>query len=151
MVRSLCSRVERHSLAATGVFRKLIPFAAKHDTRLVLINRRDFPGSDPYSEDDRRRIAAVQAAPDGLAIIQSFMDDRARELHDFLVAFVKQEAIPRPTADGRGGIVLTSWSWGGTWLTAFVSNLRRFPASDVDLHAYIRRFVLYGESAAAPH
>ena len=129
----------------TEVFKKLIPFAAEHDTRLVLVNRRDFPGSDPYDDDDRHRIAAISDAPDGMKPLQSFMSERARELYDFLAAYVKQENIP-PARGITGGIILVSWSWGAVWLTAFVANLKSFPMDVVNLRQYVRRIVLYGES-----
>ena len=86
---------------------------------------------------------AAGAGADGLAVMQAFMADRARELHAFLAQLVAQEALP-PAKDGKGGVVLVSWSWGATWLTAFIANLRTFPAGEVDLSQYVRRMVVYG-------
>lgn len=116
----------------------------------MLINRRDFPGSEPYTDEERSQLASAQESPDGQAILGSFMRDRARELYEFLGAFVAQEGIP-PANGAQGGIVFTFWSFSGNWLTAFLANLSKFPAQGVDLRRYIRRSVLYGKPASTEH
>lgn len=70
------------------------------------------------------------------------MKNRARELWDFLVEFVSEEDIP-PANGNNGGIILATWSFGGTWMTAFLANLTSFPVNDVDLQGYVRRTILY--------
>ncbi|GJE93983.1 hypothetical protein PsYK624_101500 [Phanerochaete sordida] len=128
---------------SNGVFRKLEPLAAQYNARLVLINRRDFPGSDPYDDDERAELERMANDPPGAQeIIQRFMTRRARELYDFLVKFISQEDIP--AANGAaGGLVLVGWSFGSTFITAFLQALAALPTNDVELRAYMRRVVLY--------
>ena len=124
------------------MFRKLEPLAAQNNARLVLINRRDYPGSDPYTEEEHATLASLQSTPNALDLMQQFMADRARELYDFLTKFIAQEDIPA-AAGATGGLVVAGWSFGTKWITSFLQQLARFPAGDVELRAYVRRIVLY--------
>lgn len=108
----------------------------------MLINRRDFPGSDPYTERELATLASLQSAPNALDLIQQFMTDRARELYDFLVKFIAQEDIPL-SYGSAGGLILAGWSFGNTWITSFLQQLAHFPVTDIDLRGYLRRIVLY--------
>ena len=38
--------------AVTAVYKPMIPFAAQHNLRLVLLNMRGYPGSTPYSTEE---------------------------------------------------------------------------------------------------
>ncbi|KAF4981672.1 hypothetical protein FZEAL_2559 [Fusarium zealandicum] len=122
-------------------FHKMLPFVSSSNARLVLINRRDFPGSEPYSTSEVGQLKEMLGAP-SLVQFDNFMRERAKEIYEFVCAFVKQESIP--VANGhRGGVVLTSWSFGAVWLMAFMSNVGSFPVEDVDLTKYMRRAILY--------
>ena len=135
--------VDSQLICCIGGFRSLIPYAESNNTRFVFVNRPDFPGSDPYTEDERQQLVLAQDSAEAQATLLKFMADRAWELYDFLVRFVAQEDIP--VANGsKGGLMLVAWSFGSTWLTAFLSNLTKFPVNDVDLSPYIRRTILYG-------
>jgi len=106
------------------------------------VNRRDFPGSDPYDDRERQQLSSAAASPVAQSILTSYMEDRARELWDFMVKFVAEEDIPPPNGT-EGGIILVAWSFGAAWLTSFLANVSSFPVNDVDLHAYVRRTILY--------
>jgi hypothetical protein len=116
-----------------------------YNIRIVLVNRRDYPGSDPYTDVERNQLAAAATASEAeaLKIVEDYMRDRARELFDFLAAYVKQEYIPTRRGD-YGGIVFCAWSFAATWMTAFLGNAALFSAGDIDLTQYLRRVVLYG-------
>lgn len=91
------------------------PFAAQNNARLILINQRNFPGSEPYTNSERAKLALAQAAPkeEAVALLKSYMRNQAREIFNFLGAFIKQEKIP--LAGGRnGGIILYNWSFAAT-------------------------------------
>lgn len=132
-----------------GGFERVVPFAAKYDARLVFVNRRDFPGSDPYTEAEYRQLEAAQSPVDGRSVLQAFMKERAREVYDFLAEYVIQEGIPRATAS-KGGLILTTWSFGSVWLTALLANLKQFSSDLVQLSAYVRRTILYGTLTRVP-
>ncbi|KAI0669370.1 Alpha/Beta hydrolase protein [Trametes maxima] len=130
-------------------FKKLLPLAKHSNARVVLLNRRDYPGSDPYTSEDLARLAHLASAPrseESDADAVSFQGARAREVFDYLEDFVRRERVPR--AEGsKGGIVLVGWSIGSTLITALLANVGHFPQSaDVKLAEYVRRLVLYDAS-----
>ncbi|KAB5581268.1 hypothetical protein GE09DRAFT_1256634 [Coniochaeta sp. 2T2.1] len=126
-------------------FRRLLPLAAKYQVRLVFVNRPDFPGSAQYRPEERAQYSgAPEQAP---ALLDQFMRGRAHDLLDFLAAFIKEESIPKKDG-GRGGIILSAWSFGCTWLTAFLAHAPTF-AGKHDLTEYLQRGVLYDPPALA--
>ena len=130
-----------------GNFKKLLPLARENNVRIVLPNRRDYPGSTPFSPDEVARLAELANAPAGTPGAaegtQAEMKARARELYDYLVDLVQTQNIPR--AQGKtGGIVVAGWSIGATWITALLAHVAEFPVGDVRLGEYVRRLVLYG-------
>lgn len=74
--------------------------------------------------------------------MDAFYRQRAQEIFDFLVAFIRQENIPEAKGD-RGGIILTAWSFGNATLLAILAHFSSFE-SDIDLSKYIRRADFYG-------
>ncbi|KAI0368660.1 alpha/beta-hydrolase [Pilatotrama ljubarskyi] len=80
----------------SGSFSKLIPCAHPRNARVLLVNRRDYPGSQPYTEADRGLLQAL--TPDAVAAaepgVETFTKARARELYDFLVELVKRGDPP---------------------------------------------------------
>ena len=129
-----------------GVFRKMLPLAAQSNARLVLVNRRDYPGSEPYTPEERAtliRLATGAPSPESDAEAQAFMRDRVKEFYDFLVDFVKRENIPRPQGS-TGGLIIAGWSLASAWLTALLAHVGSFKEEDVRLSEYVRRVILYG-------
>ena len=139
-------------LHVPAIFSKLIPIAAGHNARVVLVNRRDYPSSKPYTLEERALIvnAALEVKTDPLAArekLYGFMRERAREVYDLLVHFVAQHNIPpaRPE-ENKGGIVIGGWSFGTGWMTSLLANVSSFPVHDVELSRYVRRVIFYGSS-----
>ena len=129
----------------------MIPYARKLRTRLVLVNRRDYPGAQPYSEQARRLLSPGTADPDALRSSMScFMKDRALEFAAFLAGLVQEGGIaPAQRRRNAGGIVLVGWSMGGLWMTAFLAHISSSPYSQT-LRRYVRRIVIYGEPLPLP-
>ncbi|KAI0359970.1 hypothetical protein OH77DRAFT_1446728 [Trametes cingulata] len=136
----------------SGIFSKLIPYAHPHNARLLLVNRRDYPGSVPYMEADRALLRPltpeVLANPDALREakegVEAFMKARARELYDFLEELVKTNDVrPVDRQSDKGGIIVAGWSLGSTWMTALLAHVASFPVGDVKLGDYMRRVVLF--------
>jgi hypothetical protein len=127
------------------------PFATQNNARLVIINRRDFPGSEPYTEAERAQLVSARTAPEdeAVALLESYMCDRAREIFDFLGAFIKQEQVP-PARGHNGGVILCTWSFAAIWMMGLLANVGSFPTGDTDLEQYIRRMILYGEILMHP-
>ncbi|KAL5523351.1 hypothetical protein ACEPAF_1618 [Sanghuangporus sanghuang] len=123
----------------SGIFSRLLPLVAKFNSRIILVNRRDYPGSDPLDEGEIRSISSIgDATPDANAILDEFMKRQAKELCDFLKTLVQAENIPR-----TGGLVVAGWSFAAAWVTALLANAADFSINGVQLGAYIRRAVLY--------
>ncbi|OJT14443.1 hypothetical protein TRAPUB_9021 [Trametes pubescens] len=146
-VRSLLGTPSHNRPHYPGIFSKLIPLAESHNVRIILLNRRDYTGSLPYTDTERALLAVlspemmsstaeVAAAKKNAA---TFMQDRARELHEFLVQLIKRGRIyPVDRQSHKGGIVIAGWSFGTIWMTALLAHVASFPIDDVSLGDYMR-------------
>ena len=148
----------RHVLRRfTGIFVKLLPFAQAHNVRIVLVNRRDYLGSAPYSDDELSVLKAAHSALPGNSdaartALLGFMRDRAREVYDLLVKFVADNDVPLAShADNTGGIIVSGWSFGSGLMIALLAYVAEFPVSGVELGKYVRRVVFYGVYYAIQH
>ena len=132
----------------TGNFKKFIPLAPKFNARVVLVNRRDYPGSAPFTSEERAEFARLASTPAGAPgaaeAMELIMKERARELYDYLVQLVKRGGVV-PAQGKKGGLVLAGWSLGATWLSALLTHVASFPVEDVNLKDYVTRIVYYGE------
>ena len=128
-------------------FKKLLPLAHKYNVRIVLPNRRDYPGSAPFSPEELANLSklanATPGSPEAVEGTEQEMKARAREVYDYLIDLVKTERIP-PVQGQTGGIVLAGWSLGATWITALLAHVATFPVGDIRLSEYVRRLVYYG-------
>ncbi|KAH9896514.1 hypothetical protein C8Q73DRAFT_413243 [Cubamyces lactineus] len=134
--------------SCVGIFSKLLPLAEKHKIRVLLLNRRDYPGSQPYSEEELALLRPVEG--DGgevqtLDILWAFTRDRAVELYTWLATSVTEGKIqPFDTATRTGGAVLAGWSLGSVWMLCLLAhgdlacNIK-----GVNLRQTIRRVVFY--------
>ena len=111
---------------------------------MVAINRRDYPGSEPYSEEDRTLLrSAIHDTPAASENADRFMKDRAREIHNFLNQLVKSEELP------INSIILAGWSLGAAFLNSFLAHAPSFEpyGYGAGLRQYIRRVIAYGASS----
>lgn len=125
-----------------GIFSRFFPLAGKHNTRIILVNRRDYPDSVPFTEEELGDISPLklEASGEGASLIlQNYARERAKELYDFLEVVVVKEKIPK-----NKGLTIAGWSFGTVWITAFLAYASSFPVGKVRLAPYIRRLVAYG-------
>ncbi|PIL34407.1 hypothetical protein GSI_03182 [Ganoderma sinense ZZ0214-1] len=134
----------------SGIFAKLIPLAAGQNTRIVLVNRRDYPGATPFSPEDHAVLQAAMTSDAATAHAQlvSFMQDRAREVVDLLARFVQANKIPLAQhEEKKGGIVIGGWSFGTAWMSSLLAYRPSVPTGDIDggveLSKYVRRVIFY--------
>ncbi|RPD78506.1 hypothetical protein L226DRAFT_457815 [Lentinus tigrinus ALCF2SS1-7] len=138
----------------SGVFAPLLPYARQTNTRIILVNRRDYPGAAPYTASELALLPLsvedldLTQEPDELegikVSISFFMKHRGHELLRFLTGVVRDCNIP--LGDPRrnaGGIVLVGWSLGVLWANALLAHAASFHHDDVNLSRYLRRVVLY--------
>lgn len=109
--------------------------------RLVLVNRREYPGSSPFTEEDLDKLRSE----DDTAHVE-FAKDRAKEIATFIKAFIDQEAVPRATADGKsGGVALMGWSSGASQTIALLGDADSLPGGlRKSIEPYLRSYIIYG-------
>ncbi|EJF62068.1 hypothetical protein DICSQDRAFT_12150, partial [Dichomitus squalens LYAD-421 SS1] len=139
----------------SGVFAKLVPIAGRFNARVVLVNRQDYPGAEPFTLEERAELlkAAIELKTNPLSArdrLDVFMKGQAREIYDLLIHLVAEHHIPpaRPEAN-TGGIIIGGWSFGASWMTALLANVASFPVHDIELSRYVRRVVFYDTSDVA--
>ena len=128
----------------SGIFKRLIPYAAPHDLRIVRVNMRNYHGSSKFTE------AEISAIADGDAESQAVViRDLGRQIAAFLEHFGKMHAVPRITeVDGKaqGGMVLLTWSMGSNLATSMLGNAVSLPENTKEfLNQYLRTVILLGK------
>ncbi|KAM5540104.1 hypothetical protein V8D89_006244 [Ganoderma adspersum] len=132
----------------SGIFAKLIPLAAGQNARVVLVNRRDYPGAAPFPPEHCALLQAATTSDTSAAhaTLAAFMQERAREVYDLLARFVQANKIPLAQhEEKKGGIVLGGWSFGTAWMSSLLAHAPSFsaPGGGVELNKYVRRVVFY--------
>jgi pimeloyl-ACP methyl ester carboxylesterase len=123
-----------------GFFSRCFPLAGKLGARLVAINRRDYPGSEPFSEKDHALLlSTIQNTPAASENADHYMKARAREIYDFLLQLVKSEDLR------INSIILAGWSLGTAFVTSFLAHAPNFDSESrsAGLSQYIRRVLAY--------
>ncbi|EIW58385.1 uncharacterized protein TRAVEDRAFT_64846 [Trametes versicolor FP-101664 SS1] len=131
-----------------GTFAKLQPLAATHGVRIIALNRREYPGSVPYTAEERALLPPVPDEPltdvaqirSNQQMLQMFMRDRGYELYQSIEGLVVEHNLP--AASQTGGIVLVGWSLGATWMMSLLKHIAEFPIGAVNLRDYVRRVIL---------
>lgn len=129
----------------TAIYRPIIPFAAQHDLRLVLLNLRDYPGFSPLSPEDIDSLRGPSVEAQRRA-----MQHRGLEIAAFLRWFIHSERIPpieEATGTGvlSGGLSLMAWSGGNCPTVAMVAHADRL-SDEIRrlLGTHLRSFIMYG-------
>lgn len=132
---------------------KLQPLAATYRVRIIALNRREYPGSVPYTAEERALLPPVPDKPltdadqirSAQQMLETFMRDRARELYQTVEGLVVERNLPPAgTGSQTSGIVLVGWSLGATWMTSLLAHIAEFSVGAVNLRDYVRRVVLSG-------
>ncbi|KAI0357368.1 alpha/beta-hydrolase [Trametes cingulata] len=132
----------------SAVYRPMIPFAAEHNLRLVLLNLRDYPGSSPYSAEDVEDLRGPSHEAQDRAI-----RTRGLEIASFIRWFIKTEAIPPikevPGSEALvGGLSLLSWSGGNCATVAMFAHADKLSEETRKLFdTYLRSFIMYDPSS----
>jgi pimeloyl-ACP methyl ester carboxylesterase len=122
-----------------GFFSHCLPLAGKLGARMVALNRRDYPRSEPFSEEDHALLlSTTDKSPAAFENADRYMKARAREFYDFLSQLVKSEDLP------INSIIFAGWSLGTLFVTSFLVHAPSFDSQDASLSQYIRRVILYG-------
>ncbi|KAF8508156.1 hypothetical protein JB92DRAFT_3145111 [Gautieria morchelliformis] len=120
----------------SAVFQHVLPLATSKGMRMVCLNRRDYPGSTPYSP------CELKALSEG---VEDELLARGEELALFLDGLIDTLSLPGPTADGNeGGLGLMGWSLGNVFtLSAMASMSSVQPQVQSRLQSYMRSLILF--------
>ncbi|KZV76070.1 hypothetical protein PENSPDRAFT_661336 [Peniophora sp. CONT] len=96
----------------SGIFTLLLPLAEEKGCRIVLVNRRGYPGAAPYSEADWDLIRrSHDETAEGADAMSRFMHNRGGDVHAFLVDFVRTADPPIK----KHSIIVVGWSFTAAW------------------------------------
>jgi hypothetical protein len=128
----------------------MIPFAAANRVRLILLNRRDYPGSTPFSATEFDELGSSDVETRGMALAQQGVD-----IGLFLAWLVREEKLPPVSTNRngqqRGGIVLVGWSLAHTSLAGFLAHADALPVDALRaLKPCLRAYCIFGEQQALP-
>lgn len=116
-----------HGLSfAGGIWSKAAEVGRTKGLRFVMLNRRGYNGSTPFSEQD------IQICTNGTDDQKTqFVKDRGLEILTFITKFNQQNPIPQipPTGKG-GGFAILGWSAGAAFATAAIANVDALPTAD---------------------
>ena len=129
----------------------MIPYAAGHNFRLVLLNMRGYPGSTPYDERELDMLEGTPAVQGDASPQDMALEARGKEVAEFLRWFIQSENIPairEEPGNGKrlGGVSVLSWSGGNAATFAMFAHAAKLPEETKSLlNAYLRSFIMYGK------
>ena len=131
----------------TAVFSRLMERGKASGVRVVAVNRRDYPGSTPFSDEDKRVLNSGTDAERA-----AFLREQGVEIATFVDRLIEKNGLPPLSADKKsGGVQLMGWSFGATLAMAALANLDALPeASQTRLAAHLRSLILFGTFRLAP-
>ncbi|KAJ7029297.1 Alpha/Beta hydrolase protein [Mycena alexandri] len=97
----------------SGTFQRLNPFAEPNSLRIISVNRREYPGSSPYTIEDLTVFA------EGSDVERSkLLDQQGRDLAMFVDGLIESQFIAK-----TGGIALVGWSLGTVFLLSLIASM----------------------------
>ncbi|THH31270.1 hypothetical protein EUX98_g2928 [Antrodiella citrinella] len=115
----------------------MLPFAKKHNVRVILANRRDYPEATPFTEAEFNQLtSSLSVTPEGIQNLRDFLRDRAADLYQLLETLIQVDNVPQ-----KGGIVVGGWSFGTQFTTTLLAHAGSIPVGDIDVASYIRYIV----------
>lgn len=106
------------------------------------MNRRPFPGSTPFTEEELN--ITMNGGTDEQKNAQ--IEARGHEIATFIDNFIQKHHLPPTTEVSKpGGIILLGWSVGAAFALAAVASSSTLPAEvRARLGSHIRSLILYG-------
>lgn len=97
-----------------GTFKRLLPLAASRSLRIICPNRRDYPGTTPFSPAELKILSSGTEEER-----TKFMEQMGLDFASFVYALIKQCDLPKD-------ITISGWSLGNIVLTSLISNVNIF-------------------------
>ncbi|KAJ6615472.1 Alpha/Beta hydrolase protein [Mycena sp. CBHHK59/15] len=117
----------------SGTFRRLHPFAQPNSLRIISVNRREYPGSSPYTDEDLRVFGEGSEAERA-----SLLGRQGRDLALFVDGLIRDLSIPK-----AGGIALVGWSLGTIFLFCLIACIETLPVETKErLSCFVHTVIL---------
>ena len=133
----------RCSDSVLGIFRRIAPYAASNNLRLMFLNMRDYPGSSRFTPEELEDFAHSDPKIQALGVRML-----GRQVAYFLQHVIKEHALPHLLDVGgrrSGGLALLAWSYGNVWSMSMLSHASSLPDRTREtIGRYLRTVVLYG-------
>ncbi|PBK63897.1 hypothetical protein ARMSODRAFT_893753 [Armillaria solidipes] len=132
-----------HGMVFTNlIFQKVMSVASSNGVRFVAIQRRPFPGSTPFT-DEELNVTLTGGSGDEERDFEIEM--RGHEISSFVDIFIQNHNLPRVSNDGKsGGASLLGWSVGGAYVVAAIASTGTLPVDvQTRLGAYVRSMIVY--------
>ncbi|KAK0224192.1 hypothetical protein IW262DRAFT_879465 [Armillaria fumosa] len=132
-----------HGMVYTNlIFQKVMSVASSNGVRFVAIQRRPFPGSTPFT-DEELNVTLTGGSGDEERNFEIEM--RGHEIASFVDIFIQNHNLPRVSSDGNnGGVSLLGWSVGGGYVVAAIASIGTLPVDvQTRLGAYVRSMIVY--------
>jgi len=122
------------------IFQKAQEAALGKGVRFVAINRRNYPGSTPFTSQE---LEVVNTGTPGQRA--AWLTDRGHEIGTFIAKFIKENNLSPISSGGKsGGSILLGWSVGAGEANATIANADTLPEAERSiLSAHLRSFILY--------
>ncbi|KAF8898011.1 hypothetical protein CPB84DRAFT_1681629 [Gymnopilus junonius] len=121
-----------------GAFRKITPLAASNGLRIICVNRREYPGSSPFT-------------PEELRVFNEGCDaERAKLLNEqgILLCELVDSLINTLSLPKEGGITISSWSMGCIFAIAMLTAISDLPKGVRErLRGHVRKLLLWDPPA----
>ncbi|TFK56428.1 hypothetical protein OE88DRAFT_1729933 [Heliocybe sulcata] len=126
-----------------AIFRRLFPYAPRYGLRFVTVNRRDYPGSTPFSSEELGMLWGQNKN-----VQTALLRTLSLQIATFVDWFVKSEEIPpssiSTTGQKTGGIAVLGWSAGNVFVLSMLAHAHTFPSGIVKtIEEYCRAFIFY--------
>ncbi|KAF8891933.1 Alpha/Beta hydrolase protein [Gymnopilus junonius] len=100
----------------SGTFKRLLPLAPSRSLRVIALNRREYPGTTPFSAEELRIFKSGSEEERAKLLAQQGFD-----LASFISTLVKQLDLPKD-------VTIVAWSMGNIFLMSLLSSINALPA-----------------------
>ncbi|KAL1748054.1 hypothetical protein HDZ31DRAFT_80041 [Schizophyllum fasciatum] len=120
------------AFSRTGICKRLLPVASKQGVRLICINRRAYPDSTPFTEDEKR---IFRSGTDEER--KSLLRGEGESLALLIDALISALDLPMHVS-------VLAWSMGNVYLLALLASIKRLPGEIAQrLKAHVMSFILW--------
>ncbi|KAG5653245.1 hypothetical protein H0H81_001502 [Sphagnurus paluster] len=96
-------------------FQRLAPHAASRGVRIISLNRQEYPGSTPYSEEERRILLHGDETD-----MERFLHQQGLLIALFIDGLLQEHSLPKRVA-------VAGWSLGNTFSIALLATIDEMP------------------------